>query len=168
MRLAEALSQRKDWGNRLGRDYAERALDVLTYEEDGAEAAPTPAEAQALLDEVTDLASDIADASIAINRVNNATSVVIDGDTITMMEAISRRDALAREIAAINAIINNVESAVGSGQHRRYRGHRSKDDVVLKLVLPLSQLRSRLDGRQAALRRLDTEIQKVNWTVDLP
>lgn len=171
MRLAEALAQRKDKANSITRDFAENALDVMTFEDDGEHLGPnlgpTPDAAQAVLDDISATAEEIARLSININYVNNAVSIDGEWGIMPLMEAICRRDALAREIAALNGLIQSVESAVGAGRSRRYGYSRGKDDITIKPVIPLSVLRDHRDSKSAALRRLDIEIQKVNWTEDI-
>lgn len=166
MRLAEALAQRKDKSNVLGRDFAERALDRLTYEE-GVEDRPSEDQAQGVLEEIAETTEEISRLSVLINETNNAVSIEWDGGTLLLMEAISKRDALAREISTLNTVIQAVENATNSGSRRRYGGYRSKDDIEVKPVISLANLRHHLDSRSGVLRRLDIEIQKVNWAEDL-
>ena len=156
MRLAEALAKRKVLANSLGRDYAARGLDVLTYEvTEGVETdSNSRAQAEAFLTEIAEAATAIAELSESINLTNNAVYVTYDGKTMSLMVAICQRDALAREIAALSAVIDSVETATNRGSARRY-SRLSKDDVRINPVISLANLRARLDSRQAALRRVD-------------
>lgn len=163
MKIAEALARRRDLTNSLAQEFTERAIDRLTYE-DGEER--NQEDARAVFSELYESLLEVQRLSVRINLTNNAHVFQWDGADISLMQAIAARDTLARKIAALRALIGEIETAIGSGK-RSYYNRRSKDDVRIHPVIPLSEIRKQLDGDQASLRRLDTEIQKANWSLDL-
>lgn len=164
MKIAEGLARRRDLTNAFQREFAERAVESLTYEE-GSE--KDEAAANKVFTDLTNALREIQSISVRINIANNSNIIQWDGADISLMQAIAARDNLARKIAVMRQLIDNLETAVGAGK-RGYYNRRQKDEVRTLLVKPLSEIRRQLDSDQGQLRRLDMEIQKANWSLDLP
>lgn len=154
MKLAEALQQRKALNSDAYNQYHQSASDYMTHEE-GEE--PNVPEAEHFLDSIESKYAEMADLSAAINRTNNSSYVEVDGQRMTLMDAICERDCLQNTIEAYRSIIQTI-----SGNKYRMR-----DEVRQFPVIAPRAIRQRKDAYEARMRRLDVVIQQANWTVDL-
>ena len=152
MKLAEALALRADAARRA-EQLRSRITGSARYQEGEApaeDAAALLTEAGAVLDELESLIR-------RINRTNAGTPV--EGGTLT--DALARRDVLRLRHGMVTSA---ADAAAGEGQ-RGFRQLRSE----LKMIpaLPVAELRGRADDLARQLREVDTEIQRMNWEVDL-
>lgn len=153
MKLAEALTLRADLQKRLAqlRERLKRNAKV----QEGDTPAEDPRELLAELDTATEeLASLIA----RINLTNCRATTVWNGAELTLTALIARRDALTLKVAALRDFL-----AEASAKTDRY----SAKEIRILSTVPVAEQQKRLDALSRDLRLLDTELQRMNWTVEL-
>ena len=153
MKLAEALVQRKAVKEKLGR-LKQRLYDNAKVQE-GDQPNENPME---LLREVDSTLTELETLIIRINRTNLATPMP-DGSG-TLMEAIARRDMLNLKYAIL-------ESLIGAAGPPRDRWAMTRSEIKWLPTVDVAQVQKEIDALAKAYRELDTQIQAVNWTVDL-
>ena len=153
MKLAEALTLRADLQKRLAqlRERLKRNAKV----QEGDTPAEDPRELLAELDTATEeLASLIA----RINLTTCRATTVWNGAELTLTALIARRDALTLKVAALRDFL-----AEASAKTDRY----SAKEIRILSTVPVAEQQKRLDALSRDLRLLDTELQRMNWTVEL-
>ena len=151
MTLAEALQERADVQKKISQIGA-RLKDNAKVQE-GEQPAERPAALLHLLD------ANIAAYELlirSINRTNAATSAGDDGETLT--DLIARRDALTLKNSVLRSFL-----AEASRRIDRY----SNSEIRITGTVDVSGMQNTVDHNAQALRRLDTRIQKLNWTTEL-
>ncbi len=153
MKLAEALTLRADTQTRLAqlRDRLKRNAKVQEGD--------TPAEdPRVLLAELDAAAAELADLVTRINLTNSTATTTFAGETLTLTALIARRDALTGKLATLRDFL-----AEASSKTDRY----SSKEIRILSTVPVAELQKTVDGLSRDLRLLDTELQRMNWTVDL-
>lgn len=149
MKLAEALSVRKDLQNKI--DQLEDRLKSIVKIQEGDE----PDEvAEDLLSELQNAAVQLEDVIYRVNRTN--LHAVIDGVPITKL--IARKDVLTKEIGILRNVLK-----VASAQESRY----SRNEIKYVRTIDTAELRKKVDRLSAELRRVDLRIQEANWMFEL-
>ncbi len=152
MKLAEALALRAEAARRI-EQLRGRIVDNARYQE-GEE----PAEdASRLLTQSTQACAELESLIRQINRTN--ASAPLGAGTIT--DAIARRDVLKLRHGIVTAA---ADAAAG-----RQRGwnRQLRTELTFISALPVAELRAQADDVARQIRELDTDIQRVNWEVDL-
>lgn len=149
MKLAEALSVRKDLQNKI--DQLEDRLKSIVKIQEGDE--PDEA-AEDLLSELQNAAVQLEDVVYGVNRTN--LHAVIDGVPITKL--IARKDVLTREVGILRNVLK-----VASAQESRY----SRNEIKYVRTIDTAELRKKVDRLSAELRRVDLRIQEANWMFEL-
>jgi len=149
MKLAEALSVRKDLQNKI--DQLEDRLKSIVKIQEGDE--PDEA-AEDLLSELQNAAVQLEDVIYRVNRTN--LHAVIDGEPITKL--IARKDVLTREVGILRNVLK-----VASAQESRY----SRNEIKYVRTIDTAELRKKVDRLSAELRRVDLRIQEANWMFEL-
>ena len=149
MKLAEALSVRKDLQNKI--DQLEDRLKSIVKIQEGDE--PDEA-AEDLLSELQNAAVQLEDVIYRVNRTN--LHAVMDGVPITKL--IARKDVLTKEIGILRNVLK-----VASAQESRY----SRNEIKYVRTIDTAELRKKVDRLSAELRRVDLRIQKANWMFEL-
>lgn len=149
MKLAEALSVRKDLQNKI--DQLEDRLKSIVKIQEGDE--PDEA-AEDLLSELQNAAVQLEDVIYRVNRTN--LHAVIDGVPITKL--IARKDVLTKEIGILRNVLK-----VASAQESRY----SRNEIKYVRTIDTAELRKKVDRLSAELRRVDLRIQEANWMFEL-
>lgn len=149
MKLAEALSVRKDLQNKI--DQLEDRLKSIVKIQEGDE--PDEA-AEDLLSELQNAAVQLEDVIYRVNRTN--LHAVIDGVPITKL--IARKDVLTREVGILRNVLK-----VASAQESRY----SRNEIRYVRTIDTAELRKKVDRLSAELRRVDLRIQEANWMFEL-
>ncbi len=152
MKLAEALALRAEAARRIEQLRA-RIVDNARYQE-GEE----PAEdASRLLVQSSQACAELESLIRQINRTNASSQ--LGAGTIT--DAIARRDVLKLRHGIITAA---ADAAAG-----RQRGwnRQLRTELTFISALPVAELRAQADDVARQIRELDTDIQRVNWEVDL-
>ena len=149
MKLAEALSVRKDLQNKI--DQLEDRLKSIVKIQEGDE--PDEA-AEDLLSELQNAAVQLEDVIYRVNRTN--LHAVIDGEPITKL--IARKDVLTKEIGILRNVLK-----VASAQESRY----SRNEIKYVRTIDTAELRKKVDRLSVELRRVDLRIQEANWMFEL-
>ena len=149
MKLAEALSVRKDLQNKI--DQLEDRLKSIVKIQEGDE--PDEA-AEDLLSELQNAAVQLEDVIYRVNRTN--LHAVMDGVPITKL--IARKDVLTKEIGILRNVLK-----VASAQESRY----SRNERKYVRTIDTAELRKKVDRLSAELRRVDLRIQEANWMFEL-
>ena len=149
MKLAEALSVRKDLQNKI--DQLEDRLKSIVKIQEGDE--PDEA-AEDLLSELQNAAVQLEDVIYRVNRTN--LHAVIDGVPITKL--IARKDVLTKEIGILRNVLK-----VASAQESRY----SRNEIKYVMTIDTAELRKKVDRLSVELRRVDLRIQEANWMFEL-
>lgn len=149
MKLAEALSVRKDLQNKINQ--LEDRLKSIVKIQEGDE--PDEA-AEDLLSELQNAAVQLEDVIYRVNRTN--LHAVIDGVPITKL--IARKDVLTKEIGILRNVLK-----VASAQESRY----SRNEIKYVRTIDTAELRKKVDRLSAELRRVDLRIQEANWMFEL-
>lgn len=152
MKLAEALARRADLTTRIA-ELRGRALTSAQHQE-GDEPVEDPA---ILLAEADRAAAELETVIIAINETNIRTEVR-PGMTVTA--ALARRDVLRLRHRF------RIELAERAGGGGGFRGLRS--EIRMVRAVDVRQIREQADAIARDLRELDTRLQEVNWTTEIP
>ena len=150
MKLAEALSIRKDLQKRI-QQIGKRLEDNVKVQE-GDEPAEDPNELMKELDECLNRLEEL------IWRINltNVKTVNEAGKTVTQLMA--EKDVLTLRISTLR---NTFDRA--SSQRERY----SHSEIKMVTIVDVKQLSKQIDEYSAALRKLDMEIQTLNFQTEL-
>lgn len=149
MKLAEALSVRKDLQNKINQ--LEDRLKSIVKIQEGDE----PDEvAEDLLSELQNASVQLEDVIYRVNRTN--LHAVMDGVPITKL--IARKDVLTREVGILRNVLK-----VASAQESRY----SRNEIKYVRTIDTAELRKKVDRLSAELRRVDLRIQEANWMFEL-
>ena len=152
MKLAEALALRAEAARRI-EQLRGRIVDNARYQE-GEE----PAEdAARLLAQSSQACAELESLIRQINLTN--ASAQLGAGTIT--DAIARRDVLKLRHGIITAA---ADAAAG---HQRGWNRQLRTELTFISALPVAELRAQADDVARQIRELDTDIQRVNWEVDL-
>ncbi len=149
MKLATALSERADLQKKL--DVLRTRLSNNAKVQEGEKPAEDPA---LLLDELERLTERLGYLIERINLTNCRT--LRPGTTITAL--LARRDCLIKSIAIMRDFLDNASQKVD-----RY----SKSEIRIVSTVDVAALQKDLDGKSAELRRLEEQIQELNWTTEL-
>jgi hypothetical protein len=150
MKLAEALILRADQHKRL--EQLKQRLLTNAKVQEGDAPAEDPA---ALLAEFERIAEAFETSIRTINRTNTTTRL---DDSMTLTDALARRDVLRARHAAYRAL---AEAAVSTG------GRYSRSEIKMVSTVNVADMQRRADELARAYRDLDTRIQEANWRVDL-
>ena len=150
MKLAEALSIRKDLQKRI-QQIGKRLEDNVKIQE-GDEPAENPKELMKELDECLKQLENL------IWRINltNVQTVNEAGKTVTQLMA--EKDVLSLRLSALRSTFDRASS-----QHDRY----SRSEIKMITVVDVKQLSKQIDEYSGALRKLDMEIQTLNFQTEL-
>ena len=150
MKLAEALSIRKDLQKRI--QQIERSLEDNVKVQEGEEPAEKPDE---LIKELDECLKKLEDIILHINLTNVKTFNEA-GKTLTQLMA--EKDILTLRISTLR---NTYERA--SAQRDRY----SRSEIKMLTTINVKQLRKQIDDYSVQLRKLDMEIQSMNFQTEL-
>lgn len=150
MKVAEALSIRKDLQKRI--QQIRRRLEDNVKIQEGDEPAENPEE---LMKELDDCLNKLEDLIWRINQTNLQT-VSSTGKTVTQLMA--EKDVLTMRISVLR---DTYDSA--SSQRERY----SRSEIKIVTVVDVKQLSKQIDEYATKLRKLDVEIQALNFQTEL-
>jgi hypothetical protein len=153
MKLGEALALRADLQKRLHQAQARLFENASVQEGDAPALDP-----QALLREFRAIASEHESVVRRINRTNVRVSVVVDDASLTLADAVLRRDLLAREAGLLRELATRA-----APQRSRFLHTEVKHVPAIDIAAVLADA----DRLSRAHRELDTRIQQVNWTAEL-
>ena len=151
MKLAEALINRADAQKRIQQLQARLARNAIVQE--GEQPAEDPLELFAELDRV------IAQLTQLVKQINRTNSAIRFDDGRTLTDALADRDALMTERAALNSVLN----ALNSQNQFRY----SRSEIKAVATVDVREIQQRIDDLSRDYRQLDAAIQQINWKADL-
>ena len=149
MKLAEALSLRKDLETRISRikDRLENAVRI----QEGDQPAEDPQELMSELDRC------LSQLECLIYNINVTNMKIVADDGRSMTKLLAERDILKKRIDILR---NTFNVATNSGS--RYR-----NEVRYVTSIEVKPLRQQLDKYSQQYRQLDMKIQELNFTNDL-
>ena len=150
MKLAEALSIRKDLQKRI--QQIGRSLEDNVKVQEGEQPAEQPDE---LLKELDECLKKLEDFIWRIN-LTNVNTVSESGKPLTQLMA--EKDVLTLRISTLRSTYERA-----SEQRDRY----SRSEIKMLTTINVKQLRKQIDEYSVLLRKLDMEIQSLNFTTDL-
>jgi hypothetical protein len=153
VKLGEALALRADLQKRMNRVQA-MALENATVQE-----GDTPAvSAAALLDEYRRLAAEHESIVRRINRTNLDARLTVGAETMSLADAVVRRERLARTASMLRDV-------AGHATPRQSRFLRT--EVKHVPTIDVAGVLAQADGLSKEHRELDTRMQQANWEVEL-
>jgi len=152
MKLAEALLLRADANKRIRELQGRLNRSARVQEGD-----TTPENPVELLDE---LARTVAEMTTLVKQINRTNAQTPFGDGRTLTDALADRDALATEFGVLSGVIN---AATGAGQQHAYNA----SPIKYFRAINVADVQKRADDLARQRRDLDTQIQQLNWSVDL-
>lgn len=150
MKLAEALSIRKDLQKRI-QQLGQRIQNNVKVQE-GDEPKEQPAELMGELDACLLQLQEL------IWRINATNIRTCNSEGVTLTELMSQRDVLTLRITTLRSIFDTASS----GQDRY-----SRSEIKMVTVVDVKALGKQIDDYSAQLRKLDIEIQSLNFQTDL-
>ena len=150
MKLAEALSIRKDLQKRIAQLQSRIANNVKVQE--GDEPLENP---DHLMKELENCLTQLEEIIWRINATNMRT-VNAKGETLTQLMA--RRDVLTMRVNTLRSIFNTA-----SESQNRY----STSEIKMVTVIDVKRLGKKVNDLSAKLRVLDIEIQSLNFSADI-
>jgi len=150
MKLAEALSIRKDLQKRI-QQLGQRIQNNVKVQE-GDEPKEQPAE---LMKELDSCLSQLQELIWRINSTNIETK---NGDGKTLTELMAQKDVLTMRISTLRSVFDTASS----GQDRY-----SRSEIKMLTVVDVKALSKQIDEYSAQLRKLDIEIQALNFQTEL-
>lgn len=149
MKLAEALSLRKDLETRISK-IKDRLENVVRIQE-GDQPAEDPQEL------IGELDSCLNQLELLIYNINVTNMQIVAEDGQTMTKLLAERDILKKRIDILR---NTFNEATNSGS--RYR-----NEIRYVTIIKVKPLRQELDKFSQQYRQLDMKIQELNFTNDL-
>ena len=149
MKLAEALSIRKDLQTRISQLSDRLANNVRVQE--GDEPAEDPKE---LFKELDSCLKQLEEYIYRINLTNMRT---MSGEK-TLTQLMAERDVLTKRVEVMQNVFNQASST-----NERY----SRSEIKFVTTIDIKALRKQIDKLSSQLRQLDIEIQSINFATDL-
>ena len=150
MKLAEALSIRKDLMKRIAQLQGRIANNVKVQE--GDEPLENPDE---LMKELDSCLKQLEDIIFRINATNMKTK---NAKGVTLTQLMAQRDVLTMRVNTLRNVFNSA-----SESQNRY----SQSEIKMVTVVDVKKLGKKVDDLSAKLRVLDMEIQALNFSTDL-
>lgn len=150
MKLAEALSVRKDLMKRIAQLQSRIANNVKVQE--GDEPLEQPAELMKELDTCLGQLEEI------IYRINATNTQTTNAQGVSLTRLMAQRDVLTMRVGALRSVFNTA-----SESQSRY----SQSEIKMVTVIDVKKLGKQVDELSARLRVLDMEIQALNFATDL-
>ena len=149
MKLAEALSIRKDLQTRISQLSSRLVSNVKVQE--GDEPAEEPKE---LFKELDSCLKQLEEYIYRINLTNMRT---MSGEK-TLTQLMAERDVLTKRVEVMQNVFNQASST-----NERY----SRSEIKFVTTIDIKALRKQIDKLSSQLRQLDIEIQSINFSTDL-
>ncbi len=150
MKLAEALILRADSQTKISQ-LRQRLVKVAKVQE-GEEPPENPKDLLRQLDEI------FIQLETLIQCINRTNSQADFGEGLTLADALAKRDMLAMRYQALNKLVD-----AASDLQDRY----SRTEIKMCSTVNVVKMQTKLDGVAKQYRELDTQIQSLNWQVDL-
>lgn len=150
MKLAEALSIRKDLQKRI--QQLEQRIKSNVKVQEGDEPLEDPNE---LMKELHSCLIQLEELIARINLTNIKTK---NAEGLTITQLIAKKDTLTTRIGILRNIYSEATNIVN-----RY----SSSELRIECVIDAKQLSKQIDDYSACLRKLDIEIQSLNFLTEL-
>jgi hypothetical protein len=150
MKLAEALSIRKDLQTRIS-DLSARLRNNVRIQE-GDEPAEDPK------DLFKELDSCLKQLEEYIYRINLTNMRTMSGEK-TLTQLMAERDVLTKRVGVLQDVFNQAASS----SSERY----SRSEIKYMTTIDVKAMRKQIDKLSAQLRKLDIEIQSINFSTEL-
>ena len=150
MKLAEALSRRKDLQKRIAQLRSRIAANVRVQE--GEQPLENPAELRVELHECLNDLEDL------IWRINVTNMQLKSATGVPLTRLLAKRDALTMRISALRHIFETATE-----RESRY----SRSEIKTLTIIDVKGLGREIDGYSLSLRQLDMEIQALNFSAEL-
>ena len=151
MKLAEALISRADRQKKIQQLRQRLTRSAMVQEGD-----QPPENPQELLEELESTISELTGLVQRINKTNSNTA--FNDDDSTLSDALAERDTLLTKRNVLDGLIQ-----AASITHSRY----SQSEVRFVSTVDIAALQRQLDSVSQEHRLLDSQIQALNWEVDL-
>lgn len=150
MKLAEALSIRKDLMRRIAQLQSRMANNVKVQE--GDEPLENPTELMKEMDSCLKQLEDI------IYRINATNMQTFNDKGVSLTKLMAQRDVLTIRVNTLRNVFNSA-----SESQNRY----SQSEIKMVTVVDVKRLGKQVDNLSAKLRVLDMEIQALNFATEL-
>lgn len=150
MKLAEALSIRKDLMRRIAQLQSRLANNVKVQEGDAPLENP-----RELMKEMDNCLKHLEDIIFRINATNMQT---VNAKGVSLTKLMAQRDVLTMRVNTMRNVFNSA-----SESQNRY----SQSEIKMVTVIDVKKLGKQVDDLSAKLRVLDMEIQALNFATDL-
>lgn len=163
MKLAEALSLRKSLDSKVGQ--LAEMLNKSSWGYQGVEPKGAPS-FQETDRAITDTLHRLQDLIERINLTNIQTTLTIEGESMTIMQAIARRDILGRKIGMLRQAMQSMLNALQPSSRGWFERGEETPKIVVTAV-PVKDLEERIDKLVAMHRALDAAIQAKGWETEI-
>lgn len=153
MKLGEALALRADLQKRM-HQIKSLLLENATVQEGDAPVV----DPRALLEEYRGVVLEHEGIVCRINRSNLEASIVVDGEAVTLADAVVRRERLAREAGLLREL---------AGHAIPNRSRWMRTEVKHVPTIDVAAVLGEADRLSKAHRELDTRLQQANWEAEL-
>ncbi len=150
MKLAEALILRAEKQRRI-EQLKNRVLENVRIQE-GDEVSENPEELLKSIDE------NLEELLTLIKRINNTNNKTEYEENIYLSEALAKRDIIIKKRSLLTQI-----SEEASIKNNRY----SNSEIKYISTIDVSEIQNQIGKLSEEWRKLDTEIQRLNWNTDL-
>jgi len=150
IKLAEALMLRSEYQQKI-QNMQQRIMMNLKVQED-----EKPHEdPNSLLSEIMRLNDELASLIKKINQKNNEVTLE-NGQTLA--EALANRESLMKK----RQILNNITNTAGQRDMRM-----THTEVKINTTVDVAKIQKEIDEISKQFRQIDTQIQSLNWIIDL-
>lgn len=150
MKLAEALILRADYQKRI--QQLRSRLEHCVKVQEGEEPAEDP---NALIQEIDNIYKEL---TVLIQRINRTNSSVKFDDKRTLADALIERDLLLNKRGMLSHI-----AEIASIKQERF----SRSEVRFVSTINIAETQKQVDQLSKEYRELDTQIQGMNWNIEL-
>lgn len=150
MKLAEALILRAEKQRRI-EQLKNRVIENARIQE-GDQVSENPEELLKSIDE------NLEELLILIKRINNTNNKTEYEENISLSEALAKRDIIIKKRSILAQISDEA-----SIKNNRY----SNSEIKYISTIDVSEIQNQIGNLSEEWRKLDTEIQRLNWNTDL-
>lgn len=150
MKLAEALLLRSEYQNKIANIQSRIMANLKVQENDKPHENP-----EMLLKEVFEINEQLC---ILVKKINARNNTVKLPNGQLLSEALADRDMLMKK----RNLLSGITSKASEKDYRL-----THSEIKMCVILPIGELQKQIDSLSRSFRELDSQIQAINWTVDL-
>lgn len=150
MKLAEALLLRSEYQNKIANIQSRIMANLKVQENDKPHENP-----EMLLKEVFEINEQLC---ILVKKINARNNTVKLPNGQLLSEALADRDMLMKK----RNLLSGITSKASEKDYRL-----THSEIKMCVILPIGELQKQIDNLSRSFRELDSQIQAINWTVDL-